>query len=486
MGTIIMKRIKRSLAYLFFFAMFISTNILNAQAVKLSSQTISPPVKSIHSSAIVDNPRWKILALIYKETDFTYADNSGIQHHVVASMTQEELDRGVSAVSEFFEIDVPILNSGNMVPDLTIRTITTPLSKLSSYCNFWPDPSDIASDLDPKFDSVIVIWDDLGIDLTTGYPSDLHHCGGAAAYKGIEQTYAAFPVDSVALNQRNIFKHEWGHSILNYFDAAGTAPKPAVDNHINDNDKQYVNCKTGEHYILVDETDDNPIPNSIYNNEKGFTHDYYSGTTATIDQPDRCIGITSEAWSSGGPVTKNNYATFIPLVYDLSSLNSTQIITFYPSGYTGEEHNGYCWTNSLVLWRSDAWRCASGNMIYDPCFSIEGLSQAVICGATPWNGGVGFKLNLTEPLPINNRIPDIDYAWSYILEDGVSCGYMGGATWSFDGERVNFYCSDGWYIIGDPDVGQLWKVKKVLLSSNNLPEAYIVDTVLANVRLVWQ
>lgn len=479
-------RIIRSFAYSILVITIIPTNVIKVQASRSYSQTISPPMKSKNLSVAYGNPRWQILVLIYKETDFTYTDNIGVQHQVIASMTQVELDRAESAVSEFFEIDVPILNNENMIPDLTIRTLNTPLSKLTSYCNFWPDPTDIASDLDPKFDSIIVIWDDSGTDVNTGYPSALHHCGGASADEGIEQTYSAIPIDSVALNQRNVFKHEWGHSILFYYDAAGTAPKPAVDNHINDTDKQYVNCETGEPYILVDESDENPIPNSIYNNEEGFTHDYFSGSTATTDQPERCLGITQEAWSSGGPVSKHEYDIFIPMVYDLRQLTTTQVITFYPDGFAGEEQVGHCWINSLVLWRPDAWRCVSGNILYDPCFSTEGLSEAVICGATPWNGGVGFKLNLTEPLPVNNPIPDGDYAWAYVLEDGVSCGYMGGATWAFDGERVNYSCSAGWFIIGDPEVGQLWKVKKVLLSSNFLPEAYIVDMVLANVRMLWQ
>jgi hypothetical protein len=60
----------------------------------------------------------------------------------------------------------------------------------------------------------------------------------------------------------------------------------------------------GESYVWLDETDANPIPNSIYNNESGFTHDYYSGTTASADQPTRRLGVTPEAWMFGGPVTK--------------------------------------------------------------------------------------------------------------------------------------------------------------------------------------
>ena len=116
-------------------------------------------------------------------------------------------------------------------------------------------------------------------------------------------------VDFVHYTDRNVFKHEWGHSILFYYDAAGTAPQPPVDNHINDTTNQYVNCMTGQPYILQDETDTNPIPNSIYNNESSFTHDYYSGKTATANQATRCLGITPSAWASGGPVSRPQFST---------------------------------------------------------------------------------------------------------------------------------------------------------------------------------
>jgi hypothetical protein len=66
----------------------------------------------------------------------------------------------------------------------------------------------------------------------------------------------------------------------------------------------YVHCGTGEDYIWLDETDAVPVPNSIYHNASGFTHDYYSGTTALASDPAHCLGITPEAWAAGGPVSR--------------------------------------------------------------------------------------------------------------------------------------------------------------------------------------
>jgi len=55
--------------------------------------------------------------------------------------------------------------------------------------------------------------------------------------------------------------------------------------------------------MLVDEQPGSPIPNSIYNNQSGFTHDYYSGTTALAATPSQCLGIPRGAWAYGGPLT---------------------------------------------------------------------------------------------------------------------------------------------------------------------------------------
>ena len=62
-----------------------------------------------------------------------------------------------------------------------------------------------------------------------------------------------------------------------------------------------------------------------------------------------------------------------------ATITATQVITYSPGPPTGEPQAGRCWTNSLAVWRDDAWRCIVGNEIYDPCFSED---DSVICGAT--------------------------------------------------------------------------------------------------------
>lgn len=249
-------------------------------------------------------PDWKVLVLIYTHTDFLYTDDSGVQRHGFAQMDIPERLQAAAAARLFFEYDVPLLTSGMQTPTLTIRYPDRALTQLGAFCNYWPDKTSTADELDPGFDSVVVIWDDEGIDLFTNEPIDLMHCGGLNQPNGTGQTYSVIPISSTQ-GSRNVFKHEWGHAILDYFHAAGASPEPKVNNHINDTDTRYVNCLTGLPYRLEDEAASQPIPNSIYNNESGFTHDYYSGQTATPDQPHRCLGVTSDAWASPSPTQQD-------------------------------------------------------------------------------------------------------------------------------------------------------------------------------------
>ena len=249
------------------------------------------------------HPSWKILVLIYQETDFEFTYDTGTHHHYVASMTADEMDRAALAARQFVELDIPALTSGNMIPSITVRFPERALNKLSPIGGgWWPSPEDTAPERDPEFDSVIVIWDTRAIDTTTNNYQWIGYGDGLAAHRGTGQTYLSMQIDAaISRGHRNVFKHEWGHCILFYFDVVETTPIPAVSNHASVED--YVNCQTGKRYVWTDETLANPIPNSIYNNASGFTHDYYSGLTATADRPKRCLGVTLDAWALGGPVS---------------------------------------------------------------------------------------------------------------------------------------------------------------------------------------
>jgi hypothetical protein len=161
---------------------------------------------------------------------------------------------------------------------------------------------------------------------------------------------------------------------------------------------------------------------------------------------------------------------------------STQVIVFHPESVPTQERTGSCWSTSYVLNRVDAWRCSADNSIYDPCFSITGNSQAVICDTSPLSDSTGFKLNLTESLPMRGTVSPVKSAWAFELADGTKCIFVGGATAAFEGKRVNYSCSDGWSILGELQEGQVWTARKVHLSSDL---SSIEESVQVFIKIVW-
>lgn len=250
------------------------------------------------------HPSWKVLVLIYGTTDLSYTDAAGVRHRYVGQMTELEKEQVAEAARLFVEQDIPALTSRNMIPRLTIRFPARALDRFTRYgSGWWPGPWDTEPERDPAFDSVIVVWRAWGTDQATGRTEFLGGAAGLTLNMWGGPTYATLVSDAGTwYGHRNVFKHEYGHSLLSYFDAMGTAPRPTVNNHAVATD--YVNCRTGQPYVWIDETESQPIPNSIYNNQSGFTHDYYSGQTAAWSEPSRCLGITPEAWATGGPVSK--------------------------------------------------------------------------------------------------------------------------------------------------------------------------------------
>jgi len=246
---------------------------------------------------------WRVLTLIYPRTDITVTDRDGVRRHLVGQMSQAQVRAAATASRAFVTTDIPALTSGQMVATATVRVVEHGLTTLEPIGDaWWPSPTITAADLDPRYDAVVVIWEPDVVDQATGASSWIGTAAGLTPGRGTGQTYTALIVAAATeYGHRNVFKHEFGHSLLSYFDAVGTSPRPAVDNHADAG--SYVHCGSGRPYVWQDETLAHPVPNSIYHNTSGFTHDYYSGTTARPSDPTHCLGITREAWASGSPAS---------------------------------------------------------------------------------------------------------------------------------------------------------------------------------------
>lgn len=116
---------------------------------------------------------------------------------------------------------------------------------------------------------------------------------------------------------------------------------------------------------------------------------------------------------------------------------------------------GNCWTGSEGTARADAWRCMSGNLIYDPCFSDQssGGGRFVVCAQSPFVRTL-VKFVLAKPLPysVGNKEGDPTKfdPWGVRLASGVTCVNIQGATGAIAGMRIGYFCSNQGVLVGSP------------------------------------
>ena len=109
---------------------------------------------------------------------------------------------------------------------------------------------------------------------------------------------------------------------------------------------------------------------------------------------------------------------------------------------------GSCFVSSIAApYRPDAWRCAVGNAISDPCFTLS--SSTLACGVNPASTDISrqFVLQLVKPLPkpdVPAGKPPADWAWTVELADGGVCTpFTGTRPFSATGEAGTYSCSGG-------------------------------------------
>ena len=108
---------------------------------------------------------------------------------------------------------------------------------------------------------------------------------------------------------------------------------------------------------------------------------------------------------------------------------ATQIVYYEPPALTISTPvvRGSCWTNSIAApYRMDAWRCAVGNGISDPCFEMTGSTSTLYCGVNPAAPAASssFVLKLTKPLPAPEVLPSStpnNMVWLIELQGGTLC-----------------------------------------------------------------
>jgi hypothetical protein len=110
---------------------------------------------------------------------------------------------------------------------------------------------------------------------------------------------------------------------------------------------------------------------------------------------------------------------------------------------TGHLTDGSCSIGSLADGADqDAWRCFSGNGIYDPCFPPPGNPLNVTqlaCALTPLSGVE--MMTLAAPLPSSSSGTTVNTGpWFMQLTNGERCVHTGGAASSSDGVYFIYDC----------------------------------------------
>ena len=141
----------------------------------------------------------------------------------------------------------------------------------------------------------------------------------------------------------------------------------------------------------------------------------------------------------------------------------TKIVTVYPWNSQGKLKagieiagtvKGTCWTDSIAVSSSDAYRCMSKSFIYDPCFApAQKVVSQLACMVTPWSKVTRFEL--TSPIPKGAKHPNGGpWVWAYQLANGLRCITETGTGAIVDKVALNYYCVPGkaWASIPDEKV----------------------------------
>ncbi len=177
-------------------------------------------------------------------------------------------------------------------------------------------------------------------------------------------------------------------------------------------------------------------------------------------------------------------------------ITKTRVIRHIPQ-VPADKSEGSCWTNSNIVHRPDVWRCMSGNMIFDPCYTARD-KKTIVCDARPdVKKPSGFVLKLTQPLPAPDVFRGASSSASMIeLEDGTLCDPISGASGATDGvrtERISYSCrknSENVVVFGDLKPGKVWMAEKGVLveqkNNDDLPPFLMKNLQKVNIRTVWQ
>ena len=191
---------------------------------------------------LIQATTWKVLVLVYRQTNLDFVDASGQTRHLGATMSAATESLMVGAVQTMPKLTRE-WSSGVAAQQMTVvrpPTILTSLTALGGGA-YWLAPEDIAADIAmyapaSSYDSIMVIWQPWDADDTVpsvgwglAWPAGAASNGSAYATVTVPpagdnswitgQTYPGEP-----------FMHEWLHGVIDYYAAHGSNTPALHDN----------------------------------------------------------------------------------------------------------------------------------------------------------------------------------------------------------------------------------------------------------------
>ena len=199
-----------------------------------------------------------------------------------------------------------------------------------------------------------------------------------------------------------------------------------------------------------------------------------SGSTSPSDANRKApAGGSSTAKDLAPASTTTTTTSALPLTATVIQLYSPYSgDTLLPGIVVKQDLQGSCWEGSIADYaNSNAWRCDSGNYIYDPCFSNAAQTQV----ACPIVGDMSTVnvIELTQVLPLRTRNSGANpgtnpYVMLLKLADGATCGYTTGTEDFVDGINLAGGCSNGYGLVAVHSQSPLWTATVLVPSSTSL------------------
>jgi hypothetical protein len=120
---------------------------------------------------------------------------------------------------------------------------------------------------------------------------------------------------------------------------------------------------------------------------------------------------------------------------------------------------GDCFTGSFAV--HNAYRCADGNFLRDPCFADPTRDDAVLCVRDPFSRGA-VRLRVSGNLDRSGSAPP-GLVWALRLANGQRCTFFAGGATGADaaGRRANYGCSGRQTILWGTPIrrGRTWRIR---------------------------